>query len=104
MSKTRPDLSALVNAGGGRRQIETPTEQASTIAPKEGQRAKTQKSREGTVPITVMQPEEVRRQLLMIKAETGETIENLVAAALNGLFAKYGKPEIAIVKKKGRAA
>ena len=98
MTTKRPDLSALVEAGGGTRgNFEPePTPQPTIVK---------QRSREGTVPITVMQHEEVRTQLKILAIEQRNTIENLVAQALNGLFAKYGKPEIAVVKKrKGRAA
>jgi hypothetical protein len=58
------------------------------------------------VPITLtQQPLAVRQQLMMIKAETGKTIENQMAEAINDYFAKHGKPEIAVVKvKKGRNA
>ena len=99
MANKRPDLSALVEAGGGtRRQAEEQPIAPPVIV-------KQQRSREGTVPITVMQHEEVRAQLKMLAIEQRETIENLVAQALNSLFAKYGKPEIAVIKRrKGRAA
>jgi hypothetical protein len=40
----------------------------------------------------------------MLAIEERDTIENLVAEALNGLFGKHGKPEIALIRKrKGRA-
>lgn len=100
MTKKRPDLSELVEAGGGTRRH---VEQEAPATPPFF--IKQQKSREGTVPITVMQHEEVRTQLKMLALEQRETIENLVAQALNSLFAKYGKPEIAVIKRrKGRAA
>jgi hypothetical protein len=77
-------------AGGKRRKENTPVKQ---------------KSRETTVPWTFNnQPDMVRTQLRMLALERGDTAENKFAEALNDLFAKYGKPEIAVVKKKGRAA
>jgi hypothetical protein len=58
-----------------------------------------QPSRKGTKPITVHHPEEVRRQLKALAAEQGRNVEDMVAEALNLLFAKYRKAEIAPVKK-----
>jgi hypothetical protein len=58
----------------------------------------TQPSRVGTVPITVHFPKEVRRQLKMLAAEHDKHIETMVGEALNLLFAKYRKGEIAPVK------
>jgi hypothetical protein len=87
------NLSELSKAAGGTRSNEEP----------EGKEAEKQKSRREAVPITVFQPEQVRIQLKMLAAERGDTIENKVAEALNDLFAKYKKPEIAAVKpRKGR--
>ncbi len=52
-------------------------------------------SRQSTKPITVHFPEPVRRQLKTLSAEEGRTMEDLVAEALNLLFASYRKPELA---------
>lgn len=52
-------------------------------------------SRIGTKAITVHFPEEVRRQLKTLAAGEGRNIEDMVAEALNLLFAKYRKPELA---------
>jgi hypothetical protein len=57
--------------------------------------AKVQPSRIGTKPITVHFPEPVRRQLKMLAAEQGRNMDDLTAEALNLLFARYRKPEIA---------
>jgi hypothetical protein len=38
---------------------------------------------------------EVKKQLRVTAAEQGRTIQDLLAEALNSLFASYGKPEIA---------
>src|ERR1700735_2756891 len=54
-----------------------------------------QPSRAGTKAITVHFPEEVRRQLKTLAAEEGRNIEDMVAEALNLLFAKYRKAELA---------
>jgi hypothetical protein len=44
----------------------------------------------------------VQRQVRMIAAEEGVTIQALFAEALNLLFAKRGKPELAAVLPDGR--
>ena len=54
-----------------------------------------QPSRKGTAAITVHHPEEVRRQLKTLAAAQGRLMDDLVAEALNMLFSKYRKPEIA---------
>ena len=54
-----------------------------------------QPSRLGTKPITVHYPEMVRRQLKALSGEQGRDVQDMVAEALNLLFAKYRKPEIA---------
>lgn len=58
-------------------------------------RAAAQPSREGTAPITGHFPEDVRAQLKILAVEQRKTMHSLMAEALNDLFAKYGKPEIA---------
>jgi hypothetical protein len=40
-------------------------------------------------------PQEVKKQLRLLAAEKDTTIQRLLAEALNDLFAKNGKPEIA---------
>jgi hypothetical protein len=54
-----------------------------------------QSSRLGTKAITVHFPEGVRRQLKTMAAEQGRNMEDMVAEALNLLFAKYRKAELA---------
>jgi hypothetical protein len=102
MAQPQVNLADLAKAGGGTRQRQ-PEPQTVAAVPQE--RLVKQKSREATVPITVQQAEEVRTQLKMLALEQGDTLENKVAEAFNDLFAKYKKPEIAIIKKrKGREA
>ena len=60
-----------------------------------------QPSRQSTKPITVHHPEEVRRQLKVLAAEQNRKIEDMVGEALNMLFAKYRKPEIAPAHHRG---
>lgn len=52
-------------------------------------------SRQNTRPITGHFPKEVRDQLKILAVERDTTMHNLMAEALNDLFAKYGKPEVA---------
>jgi hypothetical protein len=42
----------------------------------------------------------VKRQLRLLAAENDTTIQALLAEALNDLFAKHGKPEIATAENK----
>ena len=52
-------------------------------------------SRQGTKPITVHFPVEVRRQLKSLAAEEDRSMEDMTAEAFNLLFARYRRPEIA---------
>jgi hypothetical protein len=54
-----------------------------------------QPSRRSTKPITVHHLAEARRQLKILAAEQNRKIEDMVGEALDLLFAKYRKPEIA---------
>jgi hypothetical protein len=54
-----------------------------------------QPSRRDTKAITVHFPEQVRRQLKALAGEQGRYLDDMVAEALNLLFAHYRKPEIA---------
>lgn len=57
--------------------------------------SRAQPSRQGTKPITVHYPEAVRRQLKTLAAEEGRDMDDMIAEALNMLFVKYRKPELA---------
>lgn len=89
----KPDLQdVLRNAGGGTRGKRTdPVEDKVNSADSPYQ----QPSRISTRAITVHMPPEVRQQLKILAAQQNITMQNLLAEALNDLFAKYGKPEIA---------
>lgn len=54
-----------------------------------------QPSRRATKAITVHFPEEVRRQLKALAGEQGRHVDDMVAEALNLLFARYRKAEVA---------
>jgi hypothetical protein len=58
-------------------------------------RPATQLSRVDTRAITVHFPEEVRRQLKAMAGEQGRDVSDMVAEALNMLFSKYHRPEVA---------
>lgn len=66
----------------------------------EAEAAPGQASRRNTKAITVHFPEEVRRQLKGMAGESGRHVDDMVAEALNLLFARYRKPEIAPRKDK----
>jgi len=51
--------------------------------------------RAGKSNVTGYFPPAVKRQLRILAAEQGATIQDLLGEALNDLFAKHGKPEIA---------
>lgn len=57
-------------------------------------------SRLGAVQIAAFFPEEVRSQLKVVAAEQRRDVQDLLAEALNLIFVKYGKPEIAPTKSK----
>lgn len=54
-----------------------------------------QASRAGTKAITGHFPPKVRYQLRLLAAEQDRKVEDMLAEALNRLFAAYNKPEIA---------
>ena len=63
--------------------------------------AREQPSRIGTAPITLHMSVDVRKQLKGIAAEQNRPILDVAGEAFNLVFAKYGWPEIAPVKKPG---
>ena len=69
-----------------------PTELA---VPAESQQHHFRPGRKGKSNVTGYFPPEVKKQLRLLAAEHDRTIQNLLAEALNDLFAKNGKPEIA---------
>jgi len=60
-------------------------------------------SRQGAVQIAAFFPEDVRAQLKVVAAEQRRDVQDLLAEALNLIFVKYGKPEIAPIKSSKRA-
>ena len=95
---SKPDLRQAISNLGIHRQPdmarEGPSPSSRTISPH------FRPSREGKATVSGYYPREVRKQLRSMAAEQETTIEDLLAEALNDLFAKYKKPELA--PRKGR--
>ena len=91
MKKPSALASALRNSGAA--VAASSTEQPPT--PALPQNATAAVSRLNTKAITVHFPDEVRRQLKTIAAEEGRSMEDMVAEALNMLFVRYRRPELA---------
>lgn len=53
------------------------------------------RSRAGKRQVAAYFPPAVQKQLKLLTVEKDTTVQGLLAEALNDLFAKYGKPEIA---------
>jgi hypothetical protein len=87
-------LASALRSSGAIVTSPTPATEVPSPAAAE-QAAPVQPSRIGTKAITVHFPEEVRRQLKTMAAEQGRSIEDMVGEALNLLFARYRKAEIA---------
>jgi hypothetical protein len=68
---------------------------AATVPAPSTPRAVKTRSREGAVQIAAFFPEEVRAQLKVLAAEQRREVQDLMAEALNLIFVKYGKAEIA---------
>ena len=62
-----------------------------------------QSSRVGKVNVTGYFPPEVKASLRLVQARRGGTIQDILAEALNDLFAKYRVPESAPRERGGRA-
>jgi len=87
MAKT-PDLrTTIMNKAAGRPTAPTPDDPAS--------RPGRQASRVGKVSINAHFPKPVRDQLKIIALEEGTTLQGILGQAINDLFAKHGRPEIA---------
>src|SRR3954454_16898680 len=98
MSK-RPNLAAVAAAAGSTRRapdvIVTPppppvADTTSRAMPR---------TRIGTKQVAAHFPEDVAWQLRGLAVDRKTTVQNLMAEALNDLFAKYGKPEVAPIER-----
>lgn len=92
MKKTSA-LAGALRGSGATVAASSPPPAPESYAPE--QAAKPSTVRIGTKAITVHFPDEVRRQLKSMAAESDRSMEDMVAEALNLLFVRYRKPEIA---------
>jgi hypothetical protein len=97
MSK-KPNLAAIVEAAGSTRRQPVPAPAPAPPATQTKPRV-----RQATRQIAAHFPEEVAWQLRELAVERRTTIQALMAEALNDLFQKHGRPEIAPVEQ-GRPA
>ena len=97
MSK-RPNLAAVAAAAGSTRRSAraVPVDVNPVLAAAPLVVAKT---RIGTRQIAAHFPEDVAWQLRGLAVERKTTVQNLMAEALNDLFAKHGKPELAPIER-----
>jgi hypothetical protein len=86
--KQKIDLAELANVTGSRR-----TKQSGHASAKATTRV-------GTRSFTVHVPHAVKQQIEILAAEHDTPIQQIFFEAMNDLFAKYGKPEIAPVNRK----
>jgi hypothetical protein len=106
MSK-RPNLADIAAAAGStRRQPPAPAVvQPVQTQAGEGREVAGSKppSRSGTKQVAGHFPAEVAWQLRELAVEQRATVQELLGEALNDLFQKYGKPELAPARQKGRS-
>ena len=69
--------------------------------PVDSQQYRPRPGRKGKSNVTGYFAPEVKKQLRLLAAEQDTTIQNLLAEALNDLFAKNGKPEIVLLEARG---
>jgi len=90
----RPNLAAVAAAAGSTRRSDTGSEPA-LVEREVREQPAAPKTRVGTKQIAAHFPEDVAWQLRALAVERKTTVQNIMAEALNDLFAKHGKPEIA---------
>lgn len=97
MSKQRPNLADITAAAGStRRTIEPESRPVETSDPAPERPSPRASTRSGdTKQIAAHFPAEVSWQLRELAAERRTTVQALLGEALNDLFQKHGKPEIA---------
>jgi hypothetical protein len=104
MAKKNPDLSQALKTLDNRVAPAPPAEKPASIERTDNPHYRP--SRQGMENLTGYFPPEVKNQLMELSIERRRavagkvTIQDLMAEALNELFAKYGKPEIAPVNRK----
>lgn len=91
----KADLAAaLAEQAGSTRRKPEPSPPPAVPEPGPVPRPYRQPGRDGTAPITAHFPKEVRKQLKGLAVELDRTMHDLVAEALNDLFAKHNRAEI----------
>jgi hypothetical protein len=93
----RPNLAAVAAAAGSTRRRDP--EPAPPPPTPETREPATPRTRVGTKQIAAHFPEDVAWQLRALAVERKTTVQNLMAEALNDLFAKHGKPEVAPLER-----
>jgi hypothetical protein len=101
MSK-KPNLAAVVEAAGSTRRQHAPESTKATLGPQAAPLRSA--ARRDTRQIAAHFPEQVAWQLRELAVERRKTVQALMGEALNDLFQKYGKPEIAPVETHRRVA
>ena len=96
MSK-KPNLAAVVEAAGSTRR--QPIPEPAEAQPESRTVPTRPAARRDTRQIAAHFPEEVAWQLRELAVERRKTVQALLGEALNDLFQKYGKPEIAPVEQ-----
>ena len=94
MAKKSADLrQAMLSGSDPAARAQRKLEEAQS--PEEPRAGQIRTGREGKSNVTGYFPPEVKKQLRLLAAEQNTTIQDLLAEALNDLFAKNGKPELA---------
>lgn len=88
----RASLQAALRQGArGAPEIAAPDMRAENVQP----RTEQQSSRVGKVNVTGYFPPEVKTSLRLVQARRAGTLQDILAEALNDLFAKYDVPQTA---------
>ena len=96
----RPNLADVAAAAGSTRRASDVSLGPSAPPDTEAGGSKiASRTRIGTKQIAAHFPEDVAWQLRALAVDRKTTVQNLMAEALNDLFAKHGKPEIAPVER-----
>lgn len=98
MSK-RPNLADVAAAAGSTRRASEVQVVSSPPPDAEAVGRTASRTRVGTKQIAAHFPEDVAWQLRALAVDRKTTVQNLMAEALNDLFAKHGKPEIAPMER-----
>jgi hypothetical protein len=98
----RPSLVDVANAAGSTRRREPPASPPPAEEPAPAAARPLASTRRGTRQVAAHFPEDVAWQLRELAVQQRMTVQDLLAEALNDLFAKHGKPEIAPLERSGR--